>query len=548
MSASNHKPAPSQRVLRHLGGPLGIAVAATVATLATLGPAAGGPGVTCDEFYHVDYGKRLVTAVRQQGPAFLAPANIRRNFPWKPGGAPVHPPLGNWILGWTHHLFDPAPDNPFVISIAAARFAPALALGLLVLLVGLCTARAEGFLAGNAAALAVVLVPRVFGHAHLAALDTLTALFFVAAVLAVIEADRRGGRLWHFGLAGIVSGLAMLVRLHGLLLLVPVAAWLIWRLRRRAAAPLAAWTTAAAATLFLGWPWLWLAPLENLRQYLGTATGRVPLHVFYAQAVWADCDVPWHYPTVMFVVALPLGLLVFGLLGLWARRRSWKAEPGFPLVIGTLAFLLLVFSWPGVPVYDGVRLFLPVFALWAVAVGSGAGWVADHHYVRRLAPRLRGLLVGLLLGSQGAGLILYHPWQLSHYSLLVGGLGGAQRLGFEVTYWGDSVTEPLLAEAARRATDGAVLFGPNLAPFQATAVETSSPALQDARVRLVDRPPSGPEEIGECRYAVFYHRRADLGEVQRLMQAGRVVEEHSRQGVWLARLVEFPTPLQRPGH
>ncbi|MFH1923506.1 MAG: glycosyltransferase family 39 protein, partial [Planctomycetota bacterium] len=356
----------SERIVLRVAGPVLISLAATVATLATLAPEGGGPGVTCDEGYHVAAGKRLVLALRQQGVGFFRPANVAANFDWPADGLPVHPPLGNGILGGVHHLFDMAPDDLGIISIVPARFAAALAIGFLVLLVGLWATRVDGPVAGCVAAVAVVLVPRVFAHGHLAALDTLTALFFVAAVLAVAEADARGGRPWYYAAAGVVWGLAMLVRIHGLLVLPPVALWLVWRLRRRAVLPLVVWAAAGLATFFAGWPWLWLAPIAHFRQLLGTATGRQAVHVFYAGRVWADHEVPWHYPLVMFVVALPLGLLLLGLLGAWANRRVRKTDPGYLLVMGSLLFMLLLFAWPGTPVYDGVRLFLMVFPLWAI--------------------------------------------------------------------------------------------------------------------------------------------------------------------------------------
>ena len=43
-----------------------------------------------------------------------------------------------------------------------------------------------------------------------------------------------------------------------------------------------------------------------------------------------------------------------------------------------MLFVLLIFSLPGTPVYDGVRLFLMVFPLWAVWVGIGAGWLVSR--------------------------------------------------------------------------------------------------------------------------------------------------------------------------
>ncbi len=528
-----------------VAGPIVLAVAATVATMATLAPEGWGPGVTCDEMYHVASGKRLVAALRQQGVGFFTRENIEKNFPWRLEGPPVHPPLGNWALGWAHHVFDMAPDNPQAVSILPARFAPALAFGLLVLLVGLWTAGREGPVAGTAASAAVLLVPRMFAHAHLAALDMLTALAFVGAVLAVARAEARGGQAWRYALAGVVWGLAMLTRVHGLLILPPVVVWLVWRRRHRAVGPLAAWGAAGAATLFAGWPWLWLAPVEHLKQLLGTATNRQVVHVFYAGRVWADQDAPWHYPLVMFAVALPIGLLLLGLVGAWASRRTWRARPGYLLILGTLAFMLLVFAWPGTPVYDGVRLFLVVFPLWAVSVGIGVKWVVEHPAWRRTAEPWRLTAVGLFVAIQGAGLVLYHPFQLSHYSLLVGGLWGAERLGFEVTYWGDAVDESLLDKAARRAPDGAVLFGPSLAPWQAPAVGQASPALWDNRTMLLagwgenwSGPPPG------VRYAVVYNRKADLASgasVPQRVWSAEPVAENRVQGVWLARLVELPS-------
>ena len=51
--------------------------------------------------------------------------------------------------------------------------------------------------------------------------------------------------------------------------------------------------------------------------------------------------------------------------------RSLSKEEG-SLLLGTMIFVLALFSLPGTPVYDGVRLFLMVFPIWAIWVGIGA--------------------------------------------------------------------------------------------------------------------------------------------------------------------------------
>jgi hypothetical protein len=272
--------------------------------------------------YHVATGKALVTALRHERLAFFSPRHIAENFDWPVDGPPVQPPLGSWILGWTHYLLDPSPDDPAVVSIAAARFAPAVAFGLLVLLTGWAATQWDGPVAGTVASAATFFVPRLFGHAHFAALDMLTALGFTAAVLATAAAVRQGGRWWAMGLAGVVWGLAMLTRLHGLLLLLPAIAWIVFRLRRRSVLPALVWTVSGMATLLAGWPWLWLDPWRRLRQFAGTGIHRQAVHVFYAGRVWDDRAVPWHYPLVMFLLALPLGLLILGGLGIWSQRTG----------------------------------------------------------------------------------------------------------------------------------------------------------------------------------------------------------------------------------
>jgi len=391
------------------------------------------------------------------------------------------------------------------------------------------------------------------------------------------------------GLAGVVWGLAMLTRLHGLLLLLPAIAWIVFRLRRRSVLPALVWTVSGMATLLAGWPWLWLDPWRRLRQFAGTGIHRQAVHVFYAGRVWDDRAVPWHYPLVMFLLALPLGLLILGGLGIWSQRTgdalpsrhtpcavpdgTRRVPTAYRFVLGTLLFVLGVFTLPGVPVYDGVRLFLMAFPLWALLAGAGAKWLVDHPRFQsssrgkrgqapfaatnlRLVPALRVLrtkgacplfplasrrlwLLGCFVALQAVGLVVYHPCPLSHYNLLAGGLWGAEKLGFEVTYWGDAVDESLLQEVAVRASGERIVFGPNLAPFQAVGVSFASKSLAAARVTIVGwdgrwrAPPPG------CRFGVFYHRRADLEQILPAIRNGRVIASRSCQGVWLAEVLEF---------
>ena len=85
--------------------------------------------------------------------------------------------------------------------------------------------------------------------------------------------------------------------------------------------------------------------------------------------------------------------------------------------------------------------------------GFAAAWDERVGDVRDAAA---GRLVAFVL-AQGYGVVALHPFGLSYYNLLVGGLPGAERLGLELTYWGDAVDRVLLdrlAGAAAPATPG----------------------------------------------------------------------------------------------
>lgn len=518
-----------------------------------IAPEAGGPGVTCDEVYHISYGKRLVASLLAHGPAFFRPTCIQETFGWREGGPPVHPPLGNWILGWANWLFDPEPFNPSRIAITPARLGTVVCFGFLALVVGLFSSMRFGKVGGIGAVASLICMPRLFGHGHLAALDLITALTFTATIAAILWAEDR--KRWHwFLVAGVVWGLALLTRFHGLLCAPPIACYLIFRHRQRAFFPLVFWFVAGVTVFFIGWPWLWLDPVGHIQHYFASSTQRIHIHTFYLGRVWNDTLVPWHYPWVMFLVTLPVGLIVLGVLGITSLCSGKRTSGGFQevhdaqstgsdwLVLGTMCFVLFVFSMPGVPVYDGVRLFLPAYPLWAILVGRGTSalWRILCGILKRQFA-LRALIICIFFGLQAIGTLWFRPVWLSYYNCLVGGLPGAEKLGFEINYWGDALTEPILCEAAKRLQPGeALAFAPSLAPYQAAGITVASPCLTEREVLLRAWSPEIIKEPIKPQWLLVYRRRADLPESLSYFLQEQPVAEISRQGVWLARLIAIP--------
>lgn len=510
---------------------LALGLLASLAILLTLAD----PGITIDEPLDVRPGRTYVATLRTKGLRFFDRATIDGVF----RDNAEHPPLGRWLLGIASTLGEPFEvvargRDPVGLYVVSGRAAPALAFGALVALVSATAGGRYGRAAGVAAGVGLILMPRAFAHAHLGALDTFIALFWTLALLSAVRALGSRRPALMMAVAGLAWGLALLTKIHAWFLPPVVLAWAIHRVGpRRAVAAVSGWSVVGLATFFAGWPWLWADPVGRLAAYLGTGVERVSIRVLYFGTVYADRDVPWHYPWVYLAATVPVGLLGLAAWGLIRGWRDRRADP-FPILLaGSIALFPAVFS-TRVPVYDGERLFLPAFPLLAILVGRGFASAWDR------AGRRGRLAFASLLVAQGVGLATTHPFGLSYYNALVGGLPGAERLGLELTYWNDAVDPVLLADLAERAAPGdSAALAPTLAPDQGKVSTTRG--LLARGIVLADQ-----ERAGEADWLVVSRREAYWSpEVKaRLAEESKVVVR-SRQGVWLSALVrkrDLPRP------
>jgi hypothetical protein len=212
---------------------------------------------------------------------------------------------------------------------------------------------------------------------------------------------------------------------------------------------------------------------------------------------------------------------------------------------------------PGVPNYDGVRLFLPVFPFLALLAGVGVQngwrWVVRRSRSRPWRPLF--LLVAFFLSQAGAT-VLIHPYELSYYNALVGGLWGADRLGLETTYWHDPVNRAVFGWLNRRCvTNQAVAFYPVsefavVLPFG--EAKTHVPNFYDFYLNSPD--PSKrlrAERIDSgvpCGFLVLNAREAMLRrheEAWRVWTTRRPVFAIRKQGVRLCAVFEAEPPRRR---
>ncbi|WP_197439674.1 glycosyltransferase family 39 protein [Calycomorphotria hydatis] len=515
-----------------------------------------GPGLTLDESFNVQQGVRIEIGLRSW---LLGHVGWKDIFgeqddlgPNAPMGyhLPDHPPLGRYLLGIGHDLFvtffPPAErTSPFVIC--AGRMGSAFAFAVTVLLVSLYTKSVSGRWAGLIAGLALVCMPRVFGHAHLAALETVMNLAYVSVVLYLAHYWTGPSISWKQGLiAGLLLGCAFLTKIQAILLPIPIGLWALWYWRQHAVLPLVIVGITAAVTFFVGWPWLWLDPVAHLQQYFGSAGDRAAVHVWYWGKQFTDRTVPWHYPFVMTLVTVPVGIQLLTAAGfcksLFHRTVTNDAEEekstglseshrGLVLLVGCIAFPLLLFALPQTAVYDGVRLFLVIFPLLAVFAGIGFQAIADY-LSQRLSTAWSFAIPGLFVVLECYQLFVMSPVWLGSYNLAIGGPAGAESCGFEVNYWADGLTREFLNDAADSLSrNDKVAVAPVLHQFQLYDLLQGTPTWRRKKIQLVE---FGTPDAADARFALFFRRKADLSVKELPPPDWETISELKRHGAVIA--------------
>jgi hypothetical protein len=481
--------------------PLLLAAVVTLATLALLLTTLGDPGITWDEGITIRRAQRIGAwfaelvephELPNRAAAFHADVIVNRDKPhdlsasywpfvWVLEG---HPPMYAVLVeaGWkvSHSWLGP---------LGAYRFGPALLFSVTAGIVFLSFACWYDERAAWTATAALVFLPRMFAHAHFASYDVPVLCFWVLATLAFLKAggraggtgdtapERRSSRLWPEPQAprspwcwtltfGVLLGLAFLTKFTGWLAVVPLAVWSLAYRDRRALAVLGAGGLLAVVLFVLLNPPLWHAPIEGLQTFFVKNLYRgddETLNIsgrFFGKNYDLNDPLPWYNTLVWVGVTLPAGTLVLVLAGI--ARVGWGR---FHDRIGTMmllssGLLLVVRALPGSPPHDGIRLFLASFAFLACLAGIGVarrrvecGAADEPGRVRQARSRGSAPLprwavpagIALLLSGSAFSTWYYHPNQLSHYNLLIGGLPGAVRAGMEPTYYWDGLTDEALA-------------------------------------------------------------------------------------------------------
>lgn len=415
-----------------------------------------GYGITWDEPGYVQQARRIggwFTILASEPAAAFKDSVISEHWPVWEGGQPkkpgnesiqdrLNPPLAIALGGISATVLE-----GILNTYTAHRLIGALSYGAIVMLLYLWVGRAAGNVAGLVAALSFAFMPRVFGHAHIFATDLpATAWMFLATYSLAAHPD---SRRWKWA-GGVFLGLAAATKFTALVLPVPLFLWGAIRKDRRTMIYTAVGALVALLVMVIVNPALWHNTIDRIAFFIILSMKRshiiaIPTY-YFGKVYWFD--LPWHHPWVMVFGTIPIITVLFAWVGIARVGLRLEKSPDAMLHVIVFLTLMATFMAPGAPGHDGERLFMPIFPFLAAMAGFGYRWIADKNR------KILGAASFAMIAIPGlAGIICWHPCELSYYGLALGGARGAHRLGLETTYWMDALT-PANEAALRNITQG----------------------------------------------------------------------------------------------
>ncbi len=431
----------------------------------------GAPGVTWDEAYPSFHdSKRQAAWIANLFSSASSFSQETIDLYWE--STSDHPTIQRSIAAISYLLF-----SPFLDEIIAFRLPVAFQFSVLIASIFLFLRLFVPKNSSVAGALSLVFMPRVFGHAHLANLDTpIMCWWFWAAIIVFLVYHGRMRPIW-FGLA---FAIAFGAKLHAAFLPFPLLAWaaIQWFFNRDGKSEVGKriisavfWACILTPVLYIGLqPWLWHDAIPRIaHRFLGYAekVPQRPIPLYYFGTIYAG-NTPWHYPLVLFFFSLPPVVLLLWLIGLlpplfaktlWGRGDSRIAPTSRPVPAsnwislngGIHLFLLFLFVTPLalllLPMaqgYDGCRLFLPAFPFAALMVGFGFDAVLSLLRRRMNFIIANSLVFLLMLVPPLYSYYKIHPYYLAYYNELAGGIRGAKEMGMETTFYCDALKKDFI--------------------------------------------------------------------------------------------------------
>jgi dolichyl-phosphate-mannose-protein mannosyltransferase len=505
-------------------------------------------GVTWDEpaYFHasdlhiqwlIEFGQNLT---RLDLGKSLHDEDIKKAWHWDAYHVP-HPPFSRIVSGITKAIF-----GPYIDKIAAYRLGPALFFALLVSFMYFWMAELFDRVTGLFSALSLIVIPNLFGFAHIAVTDMpLASMWFVS-----VYCFSRGLDNWRWSIVlGLVWGLALATKFPALLLPVPLLLWAHLYLRADYRNNLFSMIFLAPLVAVASQPYMWHQPALRFLEFLyeGISRGYRPetnFSIFFLNKIYYTATLPWYYPFFIVGVTTPEAILALALLGgvmiPWIRLQ----RDTMVLFLINAVFIICLGLLPGAVLHDGIREMLS--ALPFVAALAGGGFYLLYHCLssmsgrgnalqglQHLKAKIAGATFALMLFPPLLDLWLCHPFELSYYNHLIGGIRGAYTRGLETTYFMEALTPHFLRSLNEKLPPASVINA-SFANSIFAYYQKEGRLRQD--IKITDARP--------FNYYILLNRRSILSPREQLLVNGpvRPYLSVSIAGVPLVSVFEFKKP------
>jgi 4-amino-4-deoxy-L-arabinose transferase-like glycosyltransferase len=352
MNTTHEPPAPTRRVHPWIA-PLavfGLALVALVPTTGDIGLTWDEPSYRYSQLLSEQWWSRLI---HEPSAELFDADSLLYYWPYGRFGINFHPPLAGQLNLLTYELF-----GRWMKDIPARRMSSVLEFAFTLVILYQVLARRYGAWVGGVAAGSLLLMPRLYGDAHIAGTDTPGLLLWAATAIAfwkgLYEPKTRGWRV----LVGVLLGLAFVEKMGAVMVALPLVLWLVFgpTLRlifRRGNA--AAWAdgliTSLAMLIPLGLAFREIRRLADVFYEIQRSKG-VPFESLSLSRVDLFNDHPMSaIPAWILLVPLAVWVVRRGLAWIFPKSKVWGVErPGLEIWTSMLAFAPVV-SWLGNPAW-----------------------------------------------------------------------------------------------------------------------------------------------------------------------------------------------------
>ena len=518
MGQKGQKRVCPERAVRDFRGLMIAFLLALLTSAALLAPERS-VGFVRDEGIYFESGRRYAAwyldDIPKHGTGAFADSVISRRFSTNR----EHPALMKSLFGLSERIFT---EKLKLVREATGFRLPAIFLsGLFSALIFLFGRRVTSLRGAIFAAVSFWVIPRTFFHGVLSCFDMPIAFAWFLTAACYWRASAKDGipcsLRWSLA-TGLSFGLALSIKHNAWI--IPGVLFIHWMISSlpqvlrtsgargipRSLLPFASMLAIGPAVLFVTWPYLWHHPIERFLWYANFHTNHINYPWEFFGTLLTEAPFPVGYAPAVSAVTVPAAIFVLMCTGsLWEmarfaktyvfdplKRRLTSSKSGqgenaaLPAASGdtcasdalqpldglTLLLLgngfasLFVFSMPFIPIFGGVKHWLPAMpflclfaarALERIACAAeeagksligrfpaAADAKTSVHSERKEKPaadwRVFTLLAALAILPAVAGLVRIHPYGTSFYNELAGGLPGAASLGMHRQYWSNNVT------------------------------------------------------------------------------------------------------------